>query len=364
LIRVRISIIVFSFWRTTPTPAQATAVWQWFNHAEQLATAKGRSILRVNLDETSVCLFPGSTAGSVFVSLKRSREGCVQTVAKWKRRCCLTHVGLICDQADIQPQLPQFVVGNERTFLARNMPALRLACPPNVTLVRQKSAWSSAALTARVVREIAAALRRLGARSRNLQVVLVMDAARIHFAPVVLRACRAAGVWVVIVPAKTTWLLQPLDTHAFSHYKSELRRAYQRARTGSANPNGDLEIGEFLVCVYHAIRTVLQGRRWAVAFDRDGFGAKQAALSVKVLQRLSLRGRVDIPSNRPSPAQVGLCFPRRAKVEVALLWDAYDGVVRARLRRCAVAAIDASDSRLRLAVGRPHEASGAVLHSR
>lgn len=343
---VRIFDIGPPFWRTTPNLAEATAVWQWFNHAEHLAASKGLTILRVNLDETAVCLFPGSTSGAIFVSPKRMREECVQKVAKWKRRCCLTHIGLICDQADIQPQLPQFVIGNERTLLARNMQSLRRVCPPNVILVRQKSAWSSAALTARIVRELSAALRRLGARSRNLQPVLVMDAAKIHFAPVVLNACRAVGIWVVIVPARTTWLLQPLDTHAFSQYKSELRRAYQRARTASASANGDLQINEFLQCVYHAIRTVLQGRQWAAAFDQNGLGAMQAALSEKVLQRLSLRGRVGISAERPSPEQVRLCLPRRAHIEMALLWGAYDGMgkERLRLRRLAGATIDAADT--------------------
>jgi hypothetical protein len=85
---------------------------------------------------------------------------------------------------------------------------------------------------------------------------------------------------------------------------------------------------------------------------------------VNVLQRLGLRGRVYISSDRPSPSQVGLCFPRRAKVEFALLWEAYDGVVRARLRRTAVTASDAPDSRLRLVAGQPHVANGAVLHYR
>ena len=46
---------------------KATAAWQLFNYAEGEATARGRNLLRVNLDETMVCLYPGRGRGAVFV---------------------------------------------------------------------------------------------------------------------------------------------------------------------------------------------------------------------------------------------------------------------------------------------------------
>jgi len=313
-------------------------VWQWFNYAEALAAERGRSILRVNLDETSVCLFPGRSKGAVFVSPKRLREGGGQQVPKWKRRCCLTHVALVCDRPDVQPTLPQFVIGNERTLLVRDLAALRGSCPRNVTLVRQKSAWSSAAVTARIVRELAVAVGSVRARLGDFQLVLLLDAARIHYAPAVLRACRAVGVWLVIIPAKMTWLLQPLDTHAFAQYKAHLLKAYQAARIGSASASGDVDIAEFLPCVYSAVRAVLQGRRWATAFERDGLGLRQSALSHSVQARLQLQAPLQVPSCRPSDEQVRLCLPRRAKVLPASLWNLYgDAAGRLALSSAAAA---------------------------
>jgi len=47
---------------------QAKAVWQLFNYAENLATMRGRTLLRVNLDETAVCLHPGQGKGAIFVT--------------------------------------------------------------------------------------------------------------------------------------------------------------------------------------------------------------------------------------------------------------------------------------------------------
>lgn len=308
-------------------------MWQWYNHAEQLAAARGRSILRVNLDETAICLFPGQAKGAVFVSKKRLQGEGAQVVAKWKKRCCMTHVAMICDQPDIQPKLPQFVVGNERTLRQREMAGLRRACPPNVTLVRQKSAWNSAALTARIVRALGASVRLLGARGARLQIVLVLDAARIHFHPNVLRACSTAGIWLVFVPARMTWLLQPLDTDAFAIFKAELRRAYQRARLGSADAVGDLSMAEFLECVYGTVRRILQGRRWAVTFDRNGLGGRQSGLGNRVLLRLQLDTPEDVPATRPTNARTLLCFPRRARVALELLWASFDNVAPPRASR-------------------------------
>ena len=102
----------------------------------------GTIALRLNLDETSVCLFQGDAKGHVFANKRQYPDGFVQRAPRAKRRCCLTHVGLICDRPDLQPLLPQVIIGNERTFPKASFAALQAACPPNVVLVRQKSAWN------------------------------------------------------------------------------------------------------------------------------------------------------------------------------------------------------------------------------
>ena len=221
--------------------------------------------------------------------------------------------------------LPQYIIGNEHTLLVRDLAVLLGDCPPNVKLLRQKSAWNNAALTARIIRDLAGCVASLGADVGGFQVVLVLDAAKIHFTPQVLLACRAVGVWLVVVPAGLTWLLQPLDTHAFALYKAHLLGAYQVARTGSADPSGDVDIRAFLACVYATIRKVLQGTRWALAFDRDGFGSRQSALSLRVLRRLECEGPLGAPSSRPSVEQVQLCLPKRAKAAPAAVLSLCDG---------------------------------------
>ena len=205
---------------------QAFAAWQWFN-ACSCRVADGKGVLRLNLDETSLCLFQGEMKGHILDGRKRGRCEPTQKVSQGKRRCCLTHVGLVCDRSDIQPLLPQVLVGTEATFKASEMSRLVAASPPNVHLVRQRSAWNNAALMKRIIKLLAKALQPfLG----SLQPILLLDAVRVHLVASVLGACVAAGIWPIVVPARMTWLLQPLDTHCFWSYKLALKKAYQDRR--------------------------------------------------------------------------------------------------------------------------------------
>ena len=86
--------------------------------------------------------------------------------------------------------------------------------------------------------------------------ILLMDAAPVHVASNVLRACVERSIHVIVVPAQMTWLLQPLDTHAFRLYKAYLCELskQQRPRTDTRH----LTVAAFLQVVYCTIRQVLQ----------------------------------------------------------------------------------------------------------
>ena len=137
------------------------------------------------------------------------------------------------------------------------------------------------------------------------------------------RACVAAGLWPLLVPARTTWLLQPLDTHAFLVYKNCLRRAHQAARLRSET--GDVDIRGLLACIWAALREILEGRAWVDAFARNGFHAAQANVAERVLKELKLEAPLVIPASRPSDAQLQCCFPRGAVVPSLVLWQPFDG---------------------------------------
>ena len=267
--------------------------------------------MRLNLDETSICLFQGSGRGNVFVAKKRR---VIQFVTKRKRRAFFTHVAVICDRSDLQPCMPQVLVSNERSFPAGAMDRLRRSCPVNVVLIRQKSAWNNNILCARIIRRIAAALGHLRDR---YQPVLLLDASRVHCSRAVLSACNACKFWVVIVPPPLTGLLQPLDTHAFRRFKHWLLSEFQRVRCETEQL--DLPIEDFLPCVYSAIRHVLQGVAWAAAFDENGFGANQTLVSGAIRRRLSGAGCQCAAFACPTDADIALCFPGRTVIPYDLL---------------------------------------------
>ena len=293
---------------------QAMAAWQWYNYAEAHVPA-GKDVLRLNLDETSICLFQGNDKGNVLLSKKRPAEhGPMQRVSRARRRTCLTHVAFLCDQPEIQPLLPQVLIGNEATFQVRAMARLQSARPTNVRLVRQKSSWNNQQLCAIIIRMLAHALRPYKDR---FQPVLLLDACRLHFAQIVLNACNNCGIWVVLVPAKTTWLLQPLDTDVFRSFKSVLRRAYQKARVEAGTH--DLSIEQFLPCVYEAIRRILQGMPWASAFTKNGFGNRQANVADNIKRELEVAGPLQASAARPSWEQLESVFPKRTTVPAASL---------------------------------------------
>ena len=120
---------------------KAIATWRWHNFAMRSASS-GRTPLRINLDETAICLYQGGRRGNIFLS---DGAPAVEHVSLGKRRKYMSHIAVICDVPHIQPLLPQTLVCNERTIPANKYVELRDGMPPNVYLVRQRSAWNNTA---------------------------------------------------------------------------------------------------------------------------------------------------------------------------------------------------------------------------
>jgi len=275
-------------------------------------------VVRVNLDETAICVFQGDVKGNVLVA--RKTFGAAQRVAHGARRRFLTHVALLCDDPILQQLLPQFVIGNEHTIQARLLGALRARCPPNFRLVRQRTAWVTTKLLCQIVRALAAAL---AAHSDAVQVILCFDACRAHMATPVFSTCAAVHIWPLVVPARMTWLLQPLDTHVFALYKASLQKAFQATRVRQAH--GHVALTDLLLCVYAATQQVLGGRPWSNAFASDGFSAAQAHVSDRVKEALALTGPLGLPSSRPSLDQLRACFPANVRPPTGQIWRSVDG---------------------------------------
>ena len=253
------------------------------------------------------------------VSADGKSDSVYQRATQAHKRTYLWHVAFICDDPALQHLLPQVFIGNEHTLKAGAFTALRAACPPKIRVLKRKSAWVDAPLIGTLVRWLSAAL---APHMEVLQSLLYMDACWAHTHRVVFNACRASGVCPVIVPARLTWLLQPLDTHVFLIFKIALQKACQEARVRSAE--GDLDINGLAACVRDTIVRVLEGRPWTHAFYANGFGPHQAGVRASVVARINASTPLDVPVARPTAEQLAPCFPRRTRIPTTSIWSLLD----------------------------------------
>ena len=228
----------------------------------------------------------------------------LQNVPLSKRRCGFTHVAMICDDTSLQPRLPQILIGNEAIFPVAKLESVRPSLPPNIRLWRRKTGWVTAEVMRDIVRELSAALGELTA---TRTVVLLLDTAPVHLCERFINMAARHKIAVQIIPAKMTWLLQPLDTHAFARFKMHLMHQYRAQLLRSAR--GECELTAVLESVILAIRHVLQGVAWAYAFDGNGFGTNgQAHLRTRTLKEMEWERLPELPARLPEYADLTSVF--------------------------------------------------------
>ena len=263
----------------------------------------GRSILRLNLDETSVKFWYEPRQGLRRDSGQARRTGCARQASRGQLRRAFTHVAIICDDASLQPHLPQVLLVNERTVTVEQSRRWTSLPGCNAQLWRAKSAWINDEVFARIVRELGKILK---SRAGDRQAILMLDAHVCHYCRRTLAACRDYDIWPVIIPARMTSLLQPLDTHVFSRYKMFLRtRLHQIMLTGE---NKDLTSEQVINALQHSIKGVLQRHAWTSAFDMNGFGLT-FEIRPHLLEMLGWQTPPVVESGLPAFPRVCALFP-------------------------------------------------------
>ena len=143
-----------------------------------------------------------------------------------------------------------------------------------------------------------------------------MDCARQHLETRVFQSARRQGFDLLFVPARLTWLLQPLDTHAFSPFKHKLRMLHARLRATSNMANVSKQTWALLIAA--TIREVLEGRNWAKAFNSTGVSADQERVSSYVKRKLGLDNGRGSHCGDDAPLHGMDCLlPRRSKRALA-----------------------------------------------
>ena len=195
---------------------KAMASWQWFRFL-LAQVPPDRKPLILNLDETSIRFWYEPRLGLRARARDRvSGRASARQASRGLLRKAFTHIAVICDDPALQPLLPQVILVNERTCTIRTLQDWKPLPGCKAEVFRHKSAWINNAKFADVLRRIGQALK---THAPDRQAIMLMDAHISHFSQEALVEASAQGIWPCIIPASTTSILQPLDTHVFARFK-------------------------------------------------------------------------------------------------------------------------------------------------
>ena len=300
-----------------PTFCEAAAFWRWSNCVHSLAPAAKRRLL-VNMDETSVRLHQSPADGHLVQSAvmqKQLPKSLLQDVSTGSLRGCMTLVAFVCNDPDVQRCLPQVLLASRALVSNDTEAKLKTILPENVLLWRGAKAWVTSAVMVRLMGVLHARLRRV---ARESQVILYMDSFRAHWTIETLLAMHRCGFVCCVVPAKLTWVLQPLDSHIFSLFKHSLRIRCQMRQTQKANGKLDAEVLVRSMC--ESVAEILLGQCWNQAFVHSGLDGGQTGVSRRVLAQLGLDSVPAIPHGMPDLRQLRTCFPARSRIPIDCLF--------------------------------------------
>ena len=290
---------------------QMTGFFRWINHAVDEAPTF-RAPLIINLDETAVGYSFTGQRGTILCTknLPSGRQLASESASLADRRGHVTHVCMITHESEIQPKLPQILMGNEHKFTHELLRSVSQERPHNVELWRQASSWNSHVAMRRVLRCLSAAL---GPIVRERYVILVLDVAPCHIHESIYNEARRLGIRLVYIPASLTALLQPLDVYVFSRYKTALRRAWHDVRCSSSE--GLVTPKEWLLVLFKACR-LLQRASWKPAFLSTGLLERQRFVSTRILKAFGCEALPDLQTGVPSEEEVACVFPRKRKLNL------------------------------------------------
>ena len=306
------------------------AYFQWIN-ASIAEAPPHRPPLVLNMDETALVRHASGVVGTVVKGPHPKAMGDVATLNA--RRSYITYVATITHDADVQPCLPQILIGNQAQFTAANIKSWQ-NLPSNLHIWRCKSAWNNHALVRKYLSLLASSL---GHVLQDRYVILILDVARCHIHHTILAHARRCGIRLCYIPAAMTPELQPCDTHLFSRFKSAFKEAWRDEKALSLG--GSISTTQWLQIVVRTIDTVLPTADWSKAFAADGALSEQMFLANSLCEKLGWGQGMQAPEGPPSPDIARLVFPRNMKVNAAAYIDfehvatAHNGVFKQSVPR-------------------------------
>ena len=215
--------------------------------------------------------------------------------------------------------VPQFVLGKHHRFTLSLIAFAKNLLPSNVRMLRQESSWNSGDTMRYILCELAKALC-------GYTVLLLMDVASCHLVQSVTSLAHKLGIRIILVPARLTFLVQPLDTVYFLILKRALKHNYllEIIRQGG----GPLSVEAWLLVVLRSIVGTISSQDWSQAFKHNGITATQWFIRPSILLKMGLIGPLKVPSVCPSADDLVLLLPsNRSKLNMQLYLKSYPSPV-------------------------------------
>jgi len=254
--------------------------FRWIRHVLEERSA-GHPCVVVNMDETFLHSVKSAKLGV------RRRSDMTGDAVPAPRERVLPRTSLmasVASDADVQAVLPQVRLPRgppDRAPSRRLVQAHGASGQPVITL-HGSGGW----VTSSVMKWYIALVARTVLRVRpGHRVVLVLDCCPVHLSRETLQAAAARNVDLVFIPARLTWLLQPLDTHVFAVLKRALRQADFEAKVDLGKAS--LTPLERVQMQGETIRRVLVERPWATTVQRTGLTGDLGAARPALLQALA-----------------------------------------------------------------------------
>ena len=142
-----------------------------------------------------------------------------------------------------------------------------------------------------------------------------MDCCPAHLKAELFATTARLGVRVLLVPAKMTWLMQPLDTHVFQLYKRKLRARWSALRQESLD--GAIKNETWWRALMTHVHQFMSEQSWAFTFRATGWLEDGQQASSYLLREAGWRNHPAVAPSPPSAEQLALILPqgRQAAVE-------------------------------------------------
>ena len=146
--------------------------------------------------------------------------------------------------------------------------------------------------------------------------IILLDVAPCHIDASVISAANRLNLWLIYVPARLTFMLQPLDVSCLQAYKSVLHQLFMERQDN----DGTLRTKEWFNVLSSLNKLFWRGRNWKTAFHNVGLLGQAKSISDE-LRQLGGTRLTDSPTALPSETQLQEIWPRRKTIPFkSLFW--------------------------------------------